>query len=154
RAARRQRWPGEAAVIVASLNILKGQYSGAKILNGKLAARISPYLIASTIDDDPTHLRASSGVAFLGSKVQAIGFVFDDTNPKCPPEDLAREMLQTDERYTAIIKPYVGGEELTDRPIPDFPRFVVDFDDMSEQEAATFKDPFELVKRFVYPERM
>ena len=73
RALRRYVWPGEAAVIVSVIHILKGEPSTAVQLNGRIASRISAFLIDGNQDKSPEKLRASPYFS-LGCKIYGQGF--------------------------------------------------------------------------------
>ena len=77
RATRRLKWPGEAAVVVSVIHIVKGE-STSPVLDTRQVRRISAYLVEGDLDASPVALAANSGKAFVGSYVLGIGFTFDD----------------------------------------------------------------------------
>ena len=77
-ARRRLRWPGQAAVVVSVVHVLKGGWSEAPELDGKKVRRISAFLVEGEQDDTPAALRANAGIAFVGSYLLGMGFTFDD----------------------------------------------------------------------------
>lgn len=71
------------------------------------------------------------------------------------PGDLAKEMLllpanPNGQPNSDVIRPYVTGEEINTRP-RDY--FIIDFDDMSLDEASLYEAPFEYVRTHVKPLR-
>ncbi|MCU0882851.1 MAG: N-6 DNA methylase, partial [Hyphomonadaceae bacterium] len=114
-ATRRLKWPGEAAVVVSVVHVLKGRplQGMAPVLDGKAVERISAYLVEGDFDDSPAALKANEGRAFVGSYVLGMGFTFDDTDTKG----------------------------------------VVDFGDMTLEEAGRWPDLLAIVQARVKPER-
>ena len=82
RARKQLRWPGEAAVIVSVVHLVKGDANGPYWLNGRQADRITAYLFHAGGHEDPARLRANEAESFIGSYILGIGFTFDDTENK------------------------------------------------------------------------
>ena len=78
RATRRLKWPGEAAVVVSVVHIVKGA-AASPVLDGRQVRRISAYLVEGDLDTSPVALAANAGKAFQGSIVLGMGFTFDDS---------------------------------------------------------------------------
>ena len=153
-AVRRLTWPGEAAVVVSTIHLEKNSESNTQCqLDRKTVRRISAFLLESDFDEDPSTLKNSSHFGFLGSKVQGIGFVFNDADPKCPHTELMRAAITKRAKNAEIIRPYIGGEELNSTPNPDYPRFVIDFGVKTETEAQAYPELFEIAKNYVYPQQ-
>ena len=72
-AIRRLPWPGEAAVIVSVVHLLKGCASR-PILDGRQVRRISAYLVEGELDASPAPLSKNSAVAFNGCVLMGLGF--------------------------------------------------------------------------------
>jgi hypothetical protein len=154
-ARKRVKWPGAAAVVVSVINLYKSNNSSIRpTLDEKAVNRISAFLLDSVVDDDPPSLAASSNLAFLGSKVHGIGFIFDDANPRCPPDARRIEVLSHCPGASRFVRPYVGGEELTSIVRPHYPRSVIDFGDIPEFEARRYPALFEIVEEYVKPQRL
>src|SRR5262249_48671062 len=118
RAVKRLQWPGEAAVIVSIVHLLKGR-ARSPILDGRQVSRISAYLVEGEMDGSPSRLATNLEKAFVGSYVLGIGFTFDDTAAaKGEAEDLARmkTLIANDPRNGERIFPYIGGEEVNTDP--------------------------------------
>ena len=152
-ARRRVPWPGAAAVIVSVVHVVRGSLSVQCELDGHPAGRISAFLLDLEFDDDPTVLVASQSLAFLGSKTQAIGFLFDDSNPKCPPLSLMRSVIAHNPSCGKFVKPYLGGEELNAMPTLSFARHAIDMGEMSEDEARKWPELMAILETYVRPQR-
>ena len=66
-AQKRVKWAGDAAVVVSVLNIKRGIYAGAKLLDGKEVPLISAFLFHAGGHEDPKPLVANAGKSFIGS---------------------------------------------------------------------------------------
>ncbi len=153
-ATRRKRWPGAAAVVVSVVHIAKGRLSLKPELDGHTVPRISAFLLNSTVDEDPPSLRGSMQLAFLGSKVHGLGFIFDDAKSVCPPTRMMIEAIDADPKCRPFVRPYIGGEELNSMSIIAYPRSVIDFGDLSEGEARKYPTLMSIVENFVRPQRL
>jgi len=151
-AEKRRKWPGQAAVVVSFIHVAKGPLSPPYSLDGRTVSVISPFLIEINLIDDPSDLRASSGLGYLGSKVTGLGFIFDD-KAECIPPERRQHLLALEPEAKDIVKGYVGGSELNSMPIPGYNRFALDFGAMTETEAKQFPLAFDLAKEFVWPQR-
>jgi hypothetical protein len=87
-------------------------------------------------------LAANTGVSFAGFQLFGDGFLLD--------ADEAARFIAVDERHRAIVKPYLGGKDLTGRPRG---LWVIDFGLRSEEEARAFPVLYDLVRDRVRPER-
>ena len=131
RAVRRLKWPGEAAVIVSVVHVLRGRSHGC-ILDGRRVRRVSAYLVEGDFDDSPAGLVANSGKAFQGSILLGMGFTFDDiAAAKGEAESLAtmNALIAKDARNAERIFPYIGGEEVNTELKQSHHRYVIDFYD-------------------------
>jgi hypothetical protein len=131
RATRRLKWPGEAAVVVSVVHIVKGP-AALPMLDMRPVRRISAYLVEGDLDTSPVALAANSGKAFQGSIVLGMGFTFDDVAAaKGEAESLEtmRKLIAKDPRNSERIFPYIGGEEVNNSPTHAHHRYVIDFFD-------------------------
>jgi Eco57I restriction-modification methylase/restriction-modification enzyme MmeI-like protein len=156
RAVRRRRWPGEAAVVVSIIHLLKGQSESA-ILDERPARRVSAYLVDGSFDDSPKQLAANSGRSFIGSIILGMGFTFDDDNAaKGEASSLAdmRSLLERNPELQERVLPYIGGEELNNDPGQRNRRFAFNLSDLSEAQAQErFALLLELARQRVKPKR-
>ena len=131
RATRRLKWPGEAAVVVSVVHIVKGDV-GSPVLDTRSVRRISAYLVEGDLDTSPVALAANSGKAFVGSYVLGVGFTFDDAaaeKGEAERLDTMRALIAKDPRNAERIFPFIGGEEVNTDPEHRYHRFVIDFFD-------------------------
>ncbi len=93
----------------------------------------------------PARLKENAGIAYLGAKVYGMGFVLD------PSE--AEEWITADARNAEVLFPFLNGEDLNSRPDCSPSRWVIDFNDRTEAEAAKYELPFARALERVKPER-
>ena len=135
RAVSRQRWDGEAAVVVAQVFVMKpGGSTPAPppVLDDRPVRRISAYLVEGDLDGSPMTLRENAGKSFIGSFLLGMGFTFDDVNAakgKATPLTEMTRLIESDPRNGRIIKPFLGGEELNNSPTHSHHRYTIDFFD-------------------------
>jgi len=87
-----------------------------------------------------------AGEGYIGCYVLGMGFIVD-------PEE-AQEWIAADPRNAEVLFPYLNGEDLNSRPDSSASRWVIDFNDRSEEQAAEYEIPFRRVLEQVKPERM
>jgi hypothetical protein len=139
RAVKRLSWPGQAAVIVSVIHVVKA-ITASPILDGRQVSRISAYVAEGDIDKSPAQLMENAGRAFIGAFLLGMGFTFDDTAAAKGEAETIEEMeklIEHDPRNKLIIKPYLGGEELMNDPQHRHHRYVIDFDNMPLARAAS-----------------
>ena len=81
--------------------------------------------------------RPTQARAFRVAYVLGMGFTFDDTDTKGVASPIAEmhELIAKDPRNAERIFPYIGGEEVNDSPTHAHHRYVINFGEMSEEEA-------------------
>ena len=144
------KWPGLAAVVVSVLHVKKGAFPDRKRLDDREVEAITAFLFHRGGHDDPARLAANAGKSFVGSYVLGMGFTFDDTDNKGVATPLAemRRLIEADPKNREVIFPYIGGEEVNDSPTHAHHRYVINFNDMSEEEAREgWPDLMRLVRR-------
>lgn len=139
-------WPGVAAVFVAVVHVRKGQFKGAKILDQQEVGFISSLLDSTTSLGNPKTLVANENKSFIGVFVRGIGFVLERSE--------AQELLHKHPSSADVVKPYLIGEDLNQRPDQSPSRYIIDFSDWPLEKAAKYKDSFGIVQERVYPERL
>lgn len=130
-ATRRLKWPGDAAVVVSVIHVIKGEVNSS-VLDGRQVGRISAYLVEGDLDTSPAPLVANSGKAYQGSIVLGIGFTFDDeAAAKGESESLSdmRALVANNPKNAERIFPYIGGEEISSDSRHAHHRYVIDFAD-------------------------
>jgi len=132
RAIKRVPWPGEAAVVVSVVHVVKGSARYA-LLNNRKVSRISAYLVEGDMDSAPERLSANAKQAFQGSILLGVGFTFDNTaaeKGECESIGHMRSLIRKDRRNADRIRPLIGGDEVTSNPRHQFERYAIDFFDM------------------------
>lgn len=132
RAIKRYQWPNEGAAVVVSIVHLMKDEERPAVLDGRQVERISAYLIAGDFDDAPERLDANAGKSFQGSIVLGKGFTFDDSaaaKGEAESLDTMRGLIAKNPHNAERVKPYVGGDEVTNSPRHAHHRFVIDFED-------------------------
>jgi hypothetical protein len=131
RATRRYRWPGEAAVVVSIVHVVKGE-APAAILDDERVRRISAYLVEGDLDVSPAPLAANDRKAFQGSIVLGMGFTFDDDKAaegKTESLERMRELIAADPSNADRIFPFIGNKEINTSPTHAHHRYAINFSD-------------------------
>lgn len=154
-ATRRYKWPGEAAVTVAIVHVLKGRTFSPLVLDGRDVNQITSFLFDSGGDRNPLPLAGNAGKAFIGSYPLGMGFTFDDAESKGVASSLStmRELIERNPENAEIIKPFMGGEEILEDPRHRHYRYIIDFDDFSLEDAQQYPDLLDIVRTKVKPQR-
>jgi DNA invertase Pin-like site-specific DNA recombinase len=103
-AQRRFRWPGDAAVILSAIHVLKDAASREYLLDGVHVERISAFLLPGQADATPVALAENAGRGYVGGKVWGAGFVFED-NPSggsSSLDDMRRLISSDNQKDTSI----------------------------------------------------
>lgn len=149
----RLKWPGEAAVTVSVVHVTNSGPSTAT-LDGKPASRISAFLIEGEIDDKPLRLSANYNLCFSGSKLCGEGFLFQEkANTQANSLAALNELRTRAPNEMGLVKPYFSTEDIADNPQFEPRRWVIDFDNMSLEEAIKFPNLFSIMQDRVLPFR-
>ncbi len=142
------KWPGAANVEVNLIALHKPHPHATAILTPTLDGQAAPF-ISSRLDTDPEtepkRLPQNKGKAFQGSIVLGMGFVLK------PHE--AQALIARDPRNADCIFPYLNGEDLNSHPEQQPSRWVIQFDERSEEDAQKYADLWNIVMERVWPER-
>jgi hypothetical protein len=96
-------------------------------------------------------------MSFQGSIVLGMGFTFDDTDTKsvASPVSEKQRLIEADARNSEVIFPYIGGDEVLNSPTHAHHRYVINFDERSEDECrARWPQLMAIVEAKVKPQRM
>ena len=180
---KRYKWPGQAAVVVSVVHVGRtvgwvepqrgeahrgsprrsvglttplASFDPPYDLDGRNVPIITAYLFHAGGHDEPAKLKANARKSFVGSYVLGMGFTFDDTDTKgiANPIALMHELIQKDPRNAGRTFPYIGGEEVNDSPTHAHHRYVINFGEMSEEEARRWPDLMRIVEEKVKPARL
>jgi len=139
-------WAQDGAAVRVSLLAFDNGSEREKHLNGHAVATIHSDLSAGADVSSAVPLFENAGVSFVGMQR---GGPFDI------PAELAHRWRASPnpggESNADVIRPWVNGMDLTRRPRG---MYIIDFNDMSEEEASRYIEPFEYVRREVKPGRM
>ncbi len=143
-------WPGEAAVTVSVVHVAVGsarrrcrprpRWRRVAAINSRLR-RWSRAQIRKSMLANATRQLSGSYVLY------GMGFVL--TNLTSARRPRAGKSRRNEER----IFPYLGGEEVNSHPTQDFERYVINFGDMTLEEAGRFGELLAIVRDQVKPER-
>ncbi|MBW4669008.1 MAG: class I SAM-dependent DNA methyltransferase [Cyanomargarita calcarea GSE-NOS-MK-12-04C] len=153
-ARKRLKWPGLAAVTISIIHVFKGQYIGGKCLDNKEVDFISAFLFHAGVNKDPKVLLANGDKSFQGSIILGMGFTFDDDKPDATPLLKMQNLITENPKNAAIIFPYIGGDEVNSSPTHTHRRYVINFGDMSEEEANKYPELMNILEEKVKPKRL
>ena len=151
-----QDWSGEAAVDVSIVSWKKGAFSG------------QPYLYTQDKDGQLRlhEISVISSSLSTGTDVAGAVELRCNTDPKCVfqgqthghegfllERSLAEKILKQEPRSAKVLLPFLTGDELLSGEDGNPSRYVIDFDDMDIQEAATYKPLFAHVEKHVLADR-
>ncbi len=157
-ARKRFKWPGRAAVVVSVVHVVKGAWTGERLLDKRPVDTITAYLFHAGSNEDPAQLAANAGKSFEGSIVLGLGFTFDDTKGVATSVAEMRRLIEKDPRNGEVIFPFIGGEEVNEvneAPAHEHRRYVINFGDRSEQECRdNWPELMAIVEAKVKPQRL
>jgi hypothetical protein len=94
-------------------------------------------------------------MSYLGSIILGMGFTFDDENTEATPLRVMHALLSEHPEYEEAVVPYIGGKELNSSPQLSSRRWVINFGDLSAEEAERrFPKLFAIVREKVRPGRV
>jgi hypothetical protein len=137
-------WPGSAAVVTSRIQIYKGDWRATRSLLGLPVQHISAYL-TSQADWVPKRLSSNEGKAFIGSLLNGIGFVLDNEE--------AKKLIDEHSKYSKVVFPYLGGQDINTHPEQKPSRWVINFWDWTEGRAWEYEKAIQIVHERVKPHR-
>jgi hypothetical protein len=141
-------WPGDAHVHVAIVNWIHRPSSKPTkfVLDEREVSGIDNSLRPQDDLPEPQLLRANSHHAFQGPILAGAGFIVS--------EDEASEMLNDGPvDYSAVVRRYLGAEDIADNPDHSPSRWVIDFSKLTLEEASKYPRALKIVRERVKPER-
>lgn len=150
RAVKSAPWPSKSAVLeYCAVWTSKVSVEGAAIcvLGGELVPNgISTSLNPATRQTSWVNpLDRNKRIAFQGSIVLGLGFTVT--------EEEGRSWVSVDRRYSEVLFPFVGGQDVNNHPGHEASRWIINFHDWSRERASEYPQAFEKVVRDVEPER-
>lgn len=144
-----KKWPTKGAALEYSIvwaSRLARSPGVPAVADGQEAPIITSSLDPADIAvGKPQRLAANQGVAFTGVKMTGMGFTLS--------AEEAAAMISADERNRDVLFPLLNGDDLNGRPDASPSRWVVDFNDLDEVNAARYELPWARVEALVRPER-
>jgi hypothetical protein len=137
-----QVWSGEANVHVSIVNWSKekpAQY----FLDNIQVSRISTSLTNQVSVENAKRLNVNQNISFQSCELSGKGFIIS--------EEEAQEWIKKDSKNKKVLKPMLDGKSLIN--LFHKKEWVIDFNDLSLEDASEYKLPFERVKKKVKPER-
>ncbi|MFZ6763341.1 Eco57I restriction-modification methylase domain-containing protein [Pseudoroseomonas sp. WGS1072] len=155
RVVRKLRWPGDAAVVVSVVHVVKSKIGPPPLIDDQPVEAINSMLLPTPIEMEPKPLRANQGVCFRGSDTYGTGFVFTKAGDADSAGSIAdmEALIAKDARNAERIMPFLGGRELSNDPRHLHNRYAINFADLSLSDARRWPDLLELVERNVKPKR-
>ncbi|MCA9604039.1 MAG: hypothetical protein KC619_00465, partial [Myxococcales bacterium] len=114
-------------------------------LDGRNVATINSRLRGKPERSDAKRLYANRGLSFKGSVILGNGFIIS-------PEARLR-LVHQDSLNADVIRPYIGGKELNASPTQAHTDYVINFRDMTLEEAKAWPELLSIVRDLVKPER-
>ncbi len=139
-----QVWSGEAKVHVSIANWSKAEPKIYR-LDGKDVSRINSSLQAEIDVTHAVRLKANLDIGFQGVIPVGKGFYVDFAK--------VEEWIKADPKNKNVLKLSCSAGDLTDVPNGLPSRWIIDFNDMSFEDANCYKLPFAHIKSTVKPER-
>ncbi|MFN9467428.1 MAG: DNA methyltransferase [Pseudanabaena sp.] len=139
-----QEWSGEAAVHVSIVNWCK-QETDHKFLDSKSVPFINSSLKSEIDVTKSARLKANLNQCFQGVIPVGKGFIVT--------EDQVKAWIKADPKNQEVLKLFSMGDNLVSNPHGKPDRWIIDFNDMSLEDASNLKLPFEHIKKTVKPER-
>lgn len=133
RATRSMPWPGQANVRVAIVHGVAGDADEERILDGSVVPWIGSHLRSDPLEDAPRPVADGRPRAFIGCDLKGPGFLLGDADDA--PLSLLDAWREEDPEVDTVVRPYVTGRTLTDRPDGHPERRVIDFSALDEATA-------------------
>ena len=137
-----QEWSGEADVHVSIVNWAK-QPQRQNFLDGEPVSFIYSSLKTEVPVDGAERLTENKSISFESCALGGKGFVIS--------QEQAEEWIKIDPKNGDVLKPMLDGKGLIN-PIAKL-NWVIDFNDMSLEEASDYKLPFQRVREQVKPQK-
>ena len=93
--------------------------------------------------------------SFVGNYILGLGFTFDDSDSEGTANSIAEMelLISKNARNAERIFPYIGGDDVNDHPAHAHYRYIINFGEMTEDEARQWPDLVQIVEESVKPAR-
>lgn len=145
RAIRRLRWPGEAAVVVSVIHIVRGDRPR-RYLDGAETSEITAFLMPFGPSSRPSILAENVGLVFSGINPNGEGFVFDwETGSK---------MASSFDAASSYLRPYLSSNDLNGDPGSKPTRLIANVGMLEEHSLRELlPEVYDHLKSTVFPDR-
>lgn len=118
----------------------------AKDCDGVEVVRISTLLEPhGRVMGNPVALKENQNISFIGCNIVGKGFIVT--------RNQVNEWVKADSRNKEVLFPYLNGDDLNSNPDSSASRWVIDFNDRSEEKAKSYTAPYKHLFQYVKPER-
>jgi hypothetical protein len=138
------KWPGAAAVEITLVAISKANNAVPFLLNDKPVDAINSFLENSRTNSVANRLLMNAHQSFLGTAVQGGGFILSKNEAKHLLVNLVNQ---------EIIQEYLTGDDINTDPHQIASQYVINFKDLSLDEAREFPELLTIVRERVKPDR-
>lgn len=139
-----QPWSGAAKVHVSIVNWCKEKPKN-YYLDNVIVSQISSSLQASVDVSKAVRLKANLNKCFQGVIPVGTGFIVS--------EQQVKDWIKVDSKNQEVLKFFSMGANLAKNPHGMPERWIIDFNDMSIEEASDYQLPFAYIRNYVKPER-
>ncbi|MDP5339036.1 MAG: N-6 DNA methylase, partial [Nodularia sp. (in: cyanobacteria)] len=137
-------WSGEAKVHVSIVNWCKDKPEE-YFLDNQIVSQINSALKSSIDVSQAVRLKANLNKCFQGVIPVGEGFIVT--------EQQVSDWIKADSKNKEVLQLFSMGENLAKNPHGKPERWIIDFNDMSIEDASDYKLPFEQIKETVKPQR-
>lgn len=146
RAIRSQPWPGIANLSIAVVSYTKRTWNAEKFLDGLPVETITAMLQCdANLNATPAALQVNLGHCFMGTIVLGEGFILQSKE--------VENLIEQNTKNSEVIWRYMNGDDLAKRYDQSPSRWVINFGDMTEEQAQEYREPYQLVYERVKPQR-
>jgi hypothetical protein len=141
-------WPGNVQVNVSTVHLAKGRCRDAlreRVLNGREVERINSRLRSGDDWPAPIPLPENAGLALVGCFLRGEGFILEQAE--------ARALLDAHPEHVDVVRPFLVGDDLNNSLDQSAQRYVIDFRDMTLDEARRYPHALAIVEERVRPNR-
>ena len=145
----KQPWPGDAVVNVSIVNWVKTPPGAPKsrLLDGHEVGEITASLRPPGDDvSSAVQLEGNARKCFYGPIPAGKGFVLERGQAEA-------FLSRSDAKYRDVIRPYLGGEDISNDPKQAPTRFIIDFGLRTLEEAQEYPEALKVIRLLVKPER-
>lgn len=139
-----QRWSGEAAVYVSIVN-WSYEKPEAYYIDNQQVYSINSSLQPTLDVSQAARLKSNTNYGFKGVMPGGKGFLVTDSQVK--------EWIKANAKNKDVLKPFLDADNLAKVPNGIPTRWIIDFQDMTLEDASDYDEPFNHVKTYVKPER-